>query len=195
MPKVKQVTARKDYPDHGIKKGQAHFTWSLMTGPRSSRTFRQIEPPRPSQLTTSEFKGNLFAIEEDLANATQDEGLPDTIQEFADNLRTLGEEQNEKFENMPEGLQQGSTGELLEGRATSCEEYADSLGEIADALRDKIEEINGKEWSELDEFDTLDPEEDEVPSEDEIESARQGEITTACQEALEEAGQVSPGFD
>lgn len=195
MPRVKQVTARKDYPTFGIKKGDKHFHWKLMTGPRSSREFRQLAPPKPSQLTSSEFLGNLYAIEEQIADATQDESLPDTIRELGENLRELGTEQRDKYDNMPEGLQQGSTGCMLEERADNCESYADSLDEVADQLQSDIEEIQGMEWNDLDDFADYDLEEgDEQPTEDEIESARLGQMASLFEKAIEDAGQCSPGF-
>ena len=128
MPKVNRVVARKDYPEHGVKKGDLHYTWSLKTGPRSSRTYRQIAPPRRSQLTTSEYLGALYEWEDSLAAAEDLEA----IRPLVDDIRTLGEEQREKFDNMPEGLQMGETGQMIEARAEACDAAADQLEEILD---------------------------------------------------------------
>lgn len=126
MPKVYHVKARKDYPHFGIKKGDMHYNWVLKTGPRSSREFRQIAPPRRSQLTTSEFLSTVYDIEDRLAAVTDLSDLDD----IASDLRTLGDEQQEKYDNMPDGLQQGATGELLSSRASGCEEAADEIDTI-----------------------------------------------------------------
>lgn len=189
MPRVKQVTAAKDYPQHGIKKGDKHYTWSLKTGPYSSRTYRQIEPPRPSQLTTSEFLGTIGDISLEFDNLTRDDGLPDALKEIAERIRTLGEEQQDKYDNLPEGFQQGSTGELLEERASNCDSWADDIESAADELAEKLEEIDGKEPHELEEFQDLDPEDEdyEAPSDDEIEAAKNGEKKTAYDEAISAA--------
>jgi len=64
VPKVHKVKARKDYPQFGIKKGDEHYTWSVMYGPRNSRTFRQLTPPKPSQLTSSEFLIEYYSMEQ-----------------------------------------------------------------------------------------------------------------------------------
>lgn len=200
MPRVKQVTARKDYPQFGIAKGQLHYHWKLMTGPRSSREFRQVEPPRPSQLTTSEFLGDIYDAEESLGNLVHDDGLASALREIADNVRTAGDGAQERFDNMPEGLQMGDTGQRLEERASNAESWADEIEMAADNLDEKTTEIEAKEWYELDEFSHLDPEdddfnEDDTPSEDEIGAARAGELATAYEEAIEAAQNANPGFD
>lgn len=189
MPRVKQVKAAKDYPNHGIKKGDVHYTWSLMTGPRSSRTFRQIAPPRPSQLTTSEFLGTIGDIGLEFDELAHDDGLPDSLREIAERIRECGQEQQDKYDNMPEGLQQGDTGQLLEERASGCDEWASNIEQAADELAEKLEAIDNKEPHELEEFEGLDPEDEgyEAPSDDEIEAARQGERATAYEEAISEA--------
>ncbi len=198
MPRVKQVVARKDYPDYRIAKGQKHYFWVLKTGPRSSRTYRQVEPPRPSQLTTSEFLGRVGDMEIDIKAFAHDSTLPDTLREFAEEVRALGEEQQEKYDNMPDGLRDGPTGEMLQERADGAASWADEIESAADSLGDKIEEIEGKAWFELEEFGSYSDEEDaiealgEAPDEDEIESARQGEIATACDEAIGDCD--CPGF-
>jgi hypothetical protein len=194
MPRVKQVTANKDHPKFGIVKGQKHFHWVLKTGPTSSREFRQTTPPRPSQLTTSEYIGTMGDIEHDLHEMTLDEGLPDALTELADQVRTLGEEQREKYDNMPDGLQQGDTGTMLEERADACEAWADEIETAASDLETKIDEINAKDWHELTEFEDIDLEDGgEEPSEDEIESARMGERSDAYQEALDSVSSSYPG--
>lgn len=126
MPKVKQVTARKDYPQFGIKKGDLHYTWSLKTGPRSSVTYRQIAKPRRSQLTTSEYLSSLYDWEDSLEAASD----VDSLRPLVDDIRALGEEQRGKYDNLPDGFQMGETGQLLEERADACERAADELEEI-----------------------------------------------------------------
>lgn len=194
MPKVKQVVARKDYPDFGIVKGQKHYNWVLKTGPRSSRTFRQVDPPRPSQLTTSEFLGTMGDIEIEIDNLVWDDGLPDVLRDIAERVREAGENARERFDNMPDGLQQGDTGQMLEERADGAESWADELEQIADALGEKIDEVVNLDWRELDAFEDFDVDEDDEPTEDEIEEARREQLSSAYEEAVGEASGSNPGF-
>ena len=142
----------------------------------------------------------LYDAEETLGKLDHDDGLPSALREIAENIRTAGEGAQERYDNMPEGLQMGDTGQRLEQRASDAESWADEIESAADTLEEKIKEIEDKAWHELDEFSHLDPEdedfdEDEKPSDDEIEAARQGELATVYEEAIEEAQNAMPGFD
>jgi uncharacterized protein YukE len=129
MPRVHHRKARKDYPDHNIKRGDMYYTWSLKTGPRSSRTYRQLSPPRRSQLTTSDFLSQLYDLEDRLLKLSGDTILDVTseVEDIAGEIRQLGEEQQEKVDNMPDGLQQGDTGQMIQERAEACEQWASDL--------------------------------------------------------------------
>ena len=142
MARVYKRKARKDYPKDGIKKGDEYYIVSLKTGPRSSRTLRSLRPFRRSQLTTSEYLSTLYDIEDDLQSFTLVEELSDIV----DRWRPLAEETQGKFDNMPEGLQQSETGQLLEERIQSCENAADEL----ESLLDDWDEDNKTEESEAD---------------------------------------------
>ena len=128
MARVHHRKAAKDYPDHGIAKGDLYYYTKIKTGPRSSRVLRSKEPFKRSQLTSSEFLGQLYDIEDSLAALT-DIG---EARDLAESLRELGQEQQDKLDNMPEGLQESETGELLRTRAEGCEAAADSIEEIVD---------------------------------------------------------------
>lgn len=195
MPRVKQVVARKDYPHYGIVKGQRHYNWHLKTGPRSSREFRQVEPPKPSQLTTSAFIGTIGDMELEIAEFVHDDSLPDVLEEFAGRARELGEEEREKYENMPEGLQQGPTGEMLDERANACESWADEIEQAAEKLREVLDGLDERPWHELDPFNHLDPEDEDfdeadIPTETEIADARETIRADACAEAIAYAEDV-----
>ncbi len=126
MAKVERRKAAKDYPDNGILKGEEYYYVQMKTGPRSSRVLRSKTPFKRSQLTTSDYLGTLYDWEDtkaDLASMEDAESLVDEI-------RTHGEEQQEKFDNMPEGLQQGDTGQMIEARATGCEAAATEIEDI-----------------------------------------------------------------
>lgn len=118
--------ARKDYPENGIKRGDDYYFCAMKTGPRSSRIMRSLTPFKRSQMTQSEFLGALYDWEDSLAAL---ESMEDA-QNMADEIRQLGEEQDEKFNNMPEGLQQGDSGQLLEQRRDACEAAAEAIEEV-----------------------------------------------------------------
>lgn len=132
MAKAQQVKAAKDYPQFGIKKGDMHYTWEIFNG-RTSRRYRQIAPPRRSQLTGSEFLAAVYDIEDELAALSSLDDLEDLI----DRLEALANETQEKFDNMPSGLQQGDTGQQLEARANGCTEAKDEL----DSIKSEYEQL------------------------------------------------------
>lgn len=200
MPKVKQVKARKDYPEHGVKKGDLHYTWSLMLGARHSRTFRQIAPPRPSQLTTSEYLGGMGDIEHDFGafEMTHDEAAEEFLQGVIEQLESLAESEEEKFENVPENLQYSENAQRMEERAEAARSWASEIESYLDEARDRAEEISTLDWWELDEFSSIDPEsddEDDFPTQDEIDVALNSEIDAVWTACIEDCANACPGYE
>lgn len=180
MARVHYRKARKDYPKQGISKGDHYYFAQIKTGPRSSRTIRQLQPIKQSQLTSSAFKSAILQAEEEwdeaLKGAEHDKsGLPDVAYEIASSIREAGEEANASFENMPEGLQQGETGQMLEARYTSCEETADTIEQAGEEIRNSLDEISQIE----------EPEEPEDPDDEEA-SAQYDEDMIEYEDALAE---------
>lgn len=129
MPRVTFVKkARKDNP--ACKKGESYYWWALMSGDRYGPKRYSKTMPKPSQLTNSEFLGTMGDIEEEIGSLAADDGLEDSVADIAGRIRELGEEQKGKFDNMPDSLQQGEIGQLLEERANKCSEIADELENI-----------------------------------------------------------------
>lgn len=119
--------ARRAYKDAGIKKGESYWWWRFY---RSTHVNRSKVQPRPSQLTGSDFLSQLYAIQEEIEALPADAELISAVEDLAGRLRTLGEEQTDKRDNMPEALQDSETGQLLEARAEACEAGADELEAI-----------------------------------------------------------------
>lgn len=140
MAKPEHRTARKDYPDAGIKKGDKYWFVQIKTGPRSSRTLRQLKPFRRAQLTSSPFLQGLYDFEDSIAAVDDME----EVEQLAATIRELGDEEGEKYDNMPEGLQQGETGQMLEQRRDACHAAADELDDIVSRWQNAQEEI--EEW-------------------------------------------------
>jgi len=187
MARVKFQKARKDYPAAGIVKGDMYYYARVMTGPRSSKEIRQKNPIRPSQLTSSAFLQGFYGLQERLEvfdGPLSD--MSDFLEGVAGEARELGEEEQGKYDNMPEGLQQGSTGELLEERANAMEAWADSLETAATEATEKAEEFARIEelWKdhemalaelEQDEEEPAEPDEERLDEQELIEEVK-GEI-------------------
>ena len=146
MARPVQRTARKDYPNQKIAKGDTYWYVQIKTGPRSSRVMRQKEPFRRSQLTSSDYLQQLYAWEDSKGALAE----MDSAQEFSDTIRALGEEQGEKFDNMPEGLQQGDTGQTLESRRDACESAAEEI----DGIISEWEDAKSTWETEIEEYKT-----------------------------------------
>lgn len=179
MAKVHFVkAARKDNPV--AKKGESYYWWKPMVGGRGGAKRFSKERPKPSQLTQSEFLSRLYEEQESLDAATDAEGM----KAVAEAIRELGEEQQGKYDNMPEGLQQGETGQLLEERAQGCQSWADEIDTAADELETKIGERQTlrEAWEAFDEDPSGDEPDEERPDDDDqdlIDEAREA-ASSSC---------------
>lgn len=164
--------AAKDYPQHGIKKGESYYWWKFMQGGRGGPKRFSKTAPRRSQLTQSQFYGTLWDLEDQLGElkASGYESVADLesdLESIKGDLESLSSDTQDKFNNMPDGLQQGDSGRLLETRSS----------EVDDLVQ---------------EFDQLDFSEPEEPSEKEIEEhgdadkATKVAVVTRCEQIIEE---------
>lgn len=142
MPKVTFVkSARKANPRYGIEVGDSYYHWSFMVGGRGGPKICSKTYPKRSQLTNSDFLKQQYDLEDRIAEAK----TPEDFREIAADITTLGEEQGEKYDNMPDGLREGPTGELLDERRQGCEDWAQAVEEAADALETKFDELSTEE--------------------------------------------------
>jgi hypothetical protein len=118
--------ARKDNKAQGIKKGNEYWWWSFKHGYSSSKHY-SLTPPKRSQTTQSPFYAAMYDIEDMISDAVADDTLPGVVESIVEALREAADECQEKFDNMPEGLQQGDTGQLLEQRVEACNTAADEF--------------------------------------------------------------------
>lgn len=154
MPRVNKVAKCRKSPGNcgkcgtRIETGQPYIYWAFMVGgrggPKLIRCGKDQCRPKPSELTQSEFQGALLSLQEstefDATNAADIEAQRDDVR---DELQNLLDETQEKFNNLPEGLQNGQPGELQQGRI--------------DALETGIQELEGVD---IQEFDEEEPESD-----------------------------------
>lgn len=130
MARQKQQVARKDYPDQGIKKGDTYWFASVKTG-RGGITIRSLTRIPESRLTTSTFKSAWFSVQEEWESSDK---MADDIRTASEALAGLEEETRGSFGNMPERLQEGETGQMLNARAEACENAVSELDRLADEL-------------------------------------------------------------
>jgi len=139
-------SARKDNLEHGIKKGDSYYWWSFRSGSFFVKRFSK-ERPRRSQLTQSDFYAELWDIEDDISEIipSEIEDVESVIEELKDRIQNLRDETEEKLYNMPEGLQQGPTGELLQERVDSLDNWISELDSIdfEGSIEEIVEELQG----------------------------------------------------
>lgn len=187
MARAHKRKAAKDYPDDGIKKGEEYWTWSLRpTGRGKGTVYRQKEQPTAAQLTGNEFQRALIGLREQLAGVNG----PDDVESIVSDIRSLADEQDEKFNNMPENFQQGDTGQRLEGRRDSLNEWADEIEGVDELEEVSEDDITDDDLAEDHEFDPEDfKTEDGTTDEDGLEKARKAAVERAVEaknaEALE----------
>lgn len=166
-------SARKDNPV--AKKGESYWWWKPMIGGRGGPKRYSKERPKPSQMTQSAFLSVIYGAGEQLAEADD----PETFRTIAQEVRDAGEEAQGSYDNMPEGLQQGDTGQMLEQRSQSAERWADHIESVADELETKL--------SEIEEMDAESLELEDDAEESEIEEAREQKRAEAIDEARQSA--------
>lgn len=130
MPKVHTQKAAKGYPADGIKRGDTYYSWEFRYGGvHRSKTY-----PRPSQLTQSKMSGAYAAreaMEDDVNAATEPSDIENALNECAGAIRDVASEYEDSLSNMPDSLQQSSTGEDIQAKIDALEEYAQALEDAA----------------------------------------------------------------
>ena len=146
MPRVHSQKARKDYPDVGVAKGDIYYKWSLRPGGPGApgRLYRSATYPKPWLLTSSPFLQAQYMLEDRIRTLELDDDLPDARDELVSEIQELGEEQQEKLDNMPDSLQYSPSGEMLQERIYGCETWAQEL-EGVDLEEDEDEEEDAAE--------------------------------------------------
>ena len=186
-------TVPKDESDQVlIAKGESYYYWAFKNGPIHYSKTR----PKQSQLTQSNYLSQIYEFSERISEFNTDD--PDELRDFIDNLKSdvenLRDETQGSLDNMPEGLKQGSTGELLQERIDSLESAeseldcidCDSIEVDEDEIKD---EVLSEHWNEEKEFSEEKWEEDEWA--ERLEKARREKIEELISEKLEELQSVS----
>lgn len=161
MPRVNFVKkARKPIPGAGVEVGDSYYWWmfNFSKVKHCSKT-----PPKPSQLTQSEYLSTAYDLQEQAeainVDGADSNSAAEDLRSIADELRSLGEEQSSKRDNMPESLQDSDTGQKLEARAEACDEIAGEIESAADEIEgmfdDQKEDTIAQGKTHLEELRTL----------------------------------------
>lgn len=109
-----------------INKGQKYYTWQLYMSPKQfSLTY-----PKRQQLTNSNFLRQVWDTEDRIIEFSYDEHGEDGRDEIVQELEMLRDEVQESLDNMPEQLQEGDTGQMLQERIEQVEEMISILEDI-----------------------------------------------------------------
>lgn len=132
--------AAKDYPDHGIKKGESYYWWAFRYGgKRYSKT-----QPKQSQLTQSEFLGQWYSIQESYEQLSIDDyddpdDLIGDLENLRDEVQQLLDETEEKHSNIEDKFPGGCPVlDTLQERMDACEQTIESFEQTIDGLRDLV---------------------------------------------------------
>jgi Zn-dependent M32 family carboxypeptidase len=138
-----------------IEKGQPYVYWTKrvgfgrISGVKYVRCAKSECYPKQSELTSSEFHSAWESIKEntDFSSASTVEDLESARDEAVNEATNLRDETQGKFDNMPEGLQQGDTGQLLQERIDALEEVISNLesADISFEEPDKEEDATDEE--------------------------------------------------
>lgn len=136
-----------------IKVGEPYLWWKFRFGGKRTRCMDAGCKPRPSDLTQSEFLGTYGDLEQAWNEIDASGGIDDAVSAakgIADDIRTLGDDCQGKLDNMPEQLQYGDVGTLLQERVDGCKNLSSEIESAADEA-----ESNGSEEELASEYDAL----------------------------------------
>lgn len=123
-----------------LPKGSAYRWWKFRYGGKRIRCTKPGCAPKGSELVNSPYISGCMAaqesMEEALGSATCVADVQSALESAAEEITNMGEEARASFDNMPENLQMGGTGEMLEGRADACESLASELESAAGELEE-----------------------------------------------------------
>lgn len=142
-------SANKDYPNAGIKKGDSYWWWQLYRQPRQMSK----ERPKGSQIASSDYARSVLSLIEGLEEIEKQDvsWTSDDRDSLVSDLEQIRDEEQEKFDNLPEGFQMGDVGQRLEEHVGDLDGWIDELngiefdedGENEEALEKALETYVG----------------------------------------------------
>lgn len=132
-----------------INVGESYWTWCFYGGqPIYSKT-----KPRQSQLTNNSFKQELYSIQESVEDFSPED--PDDVSVFVEelisDLEELRDTCQESFDNIPEQLQEGDSGQILQERIENLDDVISNLENIDTEFSSELDEsekdgMSQEEW-------------------------------------------------
>ena len=122
-------SARKDYPDHKIKKGESYYWWQFAF---RGKSFSKTQPTR-SQLTQSGFLQAFYDLQDRIGSLSAEtaDDLQTQVEDIISEIESVRDEQQERLDNMPEHLQESSgSGQLLQERIEGLEQWQSDIENI-----------------------------------------------------------------
>lgn len=135
MPKVTEVK-RAIKPqkcgkcDCTIKKGEPYLWWAFFRRGKNVRCKKPECAPKASDLTASEFWQNVYGLQEQGFNADTFADLKSEVEDAVSQLNEWADDIESRKDNMPQGLQDGPTGEQLSQRAEALRDAANNLEQV-----------------------------------------------------------------
>ena len=132
--RVYHKKAGKDYPEAGIKKGDMYYTWGFFR----QKAQKSKTPPTRSQLTQDEGKQKVYDAFDGFSITAEmsAEDVADAINAVASEMEEAANCFSEKFDNMPEGFQQGDVGQNIDANRDACESAQSELESLAEEVKD-----------------------------------------------------------
>lgn len=148
VAKLRQQTARKMYHcgrcGKVIEPGEKYFRFAHFRQPKQYRCLEHR--PRPSELESNDKLSSLYSIQESLTDDLNSfvqgnidvESLTSSLENAADEARTVGEQYGESADNMESGWPNGHymIDELRE-KADACEDWATELESAKQEIDDE----------------------------------------------------------
>lgn len=138
--------ARKDNPV--VKAGESYYWWKFRhSGKKYSKT-----RPRQSQLTQSEFMGTYYSLlehmEDELPGISHGPDFEAFVENLVGEILNLADETQDKLYNMPDQLQEGDTGQLMQERIDELESWISELeGITVDEQEEEMDDGEREEWA------------------------------------------------
>jgi type VII secretion effector (TIGR04197 family) len=173
MARVFTAKAAKDYPNHGIKKGDTYYYWSP-----GFRGVKQMSatPPRPSQLTTSKMSGALAAgeaLQDAINDASCVEDITSAMDEAIESIRSVAEEYEEASQAETSNGNRVPNADEMEEKAQGLNDWADSI----ESDKGEVESLDATDYE--DEVDVKDLDEEYV---EEVNGEKQRKPVTCFEE-------------
>lgn len=191
---------------HVIEPGESYYFWGVRTAMKRGYKKFACAQHRPTarDMERSAFRLSLYDIDDSLSAAVTSfraglsdpdfQGLGSELRNIGEQFRELGSECEGSYENMPDGLKEGGTGQLLYQRNETCQERGDECDSAADDIEGMENDIIDPEtWVDYAGEHGIEREEDE--GDDDFETRVREAIADANSEKAEEAASRAEEID